>query len=82
MLLQFPEQAKVFDYDSIPCPVCHDEHNHLGIPEKVLGYDSGEAWDGRGDMIRIPMECEQGCRWSICLGFHKGNVWGYYEVAE
>lgn len=61
------------------CPICKYEYNHIGEVEKHHGKDSYQAWEGRGDLIKIFMECENGHRWNLCLGFHKGNTYIFCE---
>jgi len=65
------------------CPVCGDYYVHIGgEPVRTLS-DSYEAWDGRGEAVRIPMYCEQGHRWHVRFGFHKGCMWhGIENVYE
>ena len=46
-----------------------------GNPEvKGLANDYSGGWTGRGELIVIPFEGECGHRWSLCIGFHKGEV--------
>ena len=55
------------------CPVCGFEYVHL--EEVVLKKsDDYTAWEGRGDALRIPVWCENGHRWILRFGFHKGTV--------
>lgn len=49
--------------------------NHPGKPVVVAGNDEYAAgWNGRGDLIVIPMACENGHGYEVCLGFHKGGA--------
>lgn len=60
------------------CPVCGYDYVHLGIPQLVDGYDGYHADKRvRGDVIRINGTCEDGCKFTLKLGFHKGwtKVW-------
>lgn len=60
----------------IHCPYCDLEFNHTGTFRKELGKDDYQAsWWGRGDLIVIPMQCENGHMWELCVGFHKGQLY-------
>ncbi len=52
------------------CPVCGGNNNHVREPEPLSGHDD---WHGSGGGVRVPMWCECGHNWSVCLGFHKGE---------
>lgn len=54
------------------CPVCGYEFVHFEDPN-IQYSDNCEAWEGRGDAIRIPMWCESGHKWELRVGFHKGE---------
>lgn len=57
----------------ILCPVCRFEYCHIGeVTEQVS--DNYEAWQGRGEAVRIHMSCENGHHWTLRLGFHKGHT--------
>ena len=64
-------------YD-IKCPVCDFNYVHVDKPEHYMN-DDYRAWTGRGELIRIPFSCEQGHAFSLCFGFHKGNVISFWE---
>jgi len=49
---------------------------HTNI-ERVRGKDNYEAWEGRGDLIRIPFNCEEGHSWDLCFGEHKGMTFAF-----
>lgn len=56
------------------CPVCGYDYNHAGAPEVIPGNDNYDSRLGpRGDVIRIPVECENHHKWEILIGQHKGN---------
>jgi hypothetical protein len=58
------------------CPVCEFEYVHPDVPFELLSRDEyGGAWDGRGHAVGIPMWCENGHRWTLCLGVHKGYTY-------
>jgi len=58
----------------LKCPGCSQEYVHFGVPMFVRSYDKGNAWAGRGNAIEIPMWCENHCRWTLVIGFHKGGT--------
>lgn len=59
----------------IICPVCNYDYVHFEEPiYKASNDTSGVAWDGRGDVIKIPMWCERDHKWELTIGFHKGNT--------
>lgn len=64
----------------IICPFCVTEklpayHNvHFKTPVYVNGMDAYMAWEGRGDLLVIPLYCESGHNWEVCLGHHKGET--------
>ena len=65
----------------VMCPVCRFEYVHMSrrrqIIEHVRGKDNYEAWEGRGDLIRIPFNCEEGHSWDLCFGEHKGMTFAF-----
>jgi hypothetical protein len=63
------------------CPVCHFDCIHEGAPYVVPGHDNYEAgWDGRGDLVVVPMEGECGSRFDLCFGFHKGQLMSFVRL--
>jgi hypothetical protein len=64
--------------------VCGYDYNHQDDPPRlVAGLDSYKAgWGGRGDLLEIPFDCENGCKWFLCLGFHKGKMAIFCKGAE
>lgn len=64
----------------IKCPVCRFEYVHFADAQNVDGEDSGKAWRGRGDAIKIPMYCESGHHWTLRIGFHKG--WSFMGIED
>jgi hypothetical protein len=64
----------------VTCPKCGIEYNHFGTPYIVNGNDRYDAWEGRGDLISIPVECESFHKWEICFGFHKGYNYCFTKI--
>ncbi|MBW2431184.1 MAG: hypothetical protein JRF56_19680 [Deltaproteobacteria bacterium] len=64
------------------CPLCGDKYTHLKFPKVIFGKDNYEAWEGRGDLIIIPVECECGSKWELCLGYHKGYNLLFSRIVE
>lgn len=57
----------------IVCPVCGFEYNHFKGFLNVAGNDNYEAWSGgKGDLQSLSFYCENGHKWELCIGFHKG----------
>lgn len=58
------------------CPVCRFEYNHVDGHAFFEGNDNWEAaYDGhtgKGDLHVLQMSCESGHTWDLCVGFHKG----------
>lgn len=73
-------------YQTLGCPKCRFSYNRaMGTSEKQSNdnYDAqGDGWRGRGDLLAIHMECENGHTWDICIGFHKGNSVIFVRVGE
>jgi hypothetical protein len=64
----------------LKCPVCGFDYNHFQNASYVHSNDkSGSAWMGRGDLIRLTFRAECGHHWSLCLGYHKGQIFVYAE---
>lgn len=69
----------------IKCPICAFEYQSAGTPVVEPGNDAYEAsWEGRGDLLIIPFLCEDGHKWELCFGFHKGmtGVFVRYEEGQ
>jgi hypothetical protein len=61
----------------IVCPHrnCDCGNVHFTSVDLRDGDDDYKAgWEGRGDLIVIPMWCEGGHEWELCFGFHKGTT--------
>lgn len=69
------------EWEKLVCPVCGFEYvAFVGRPQFISGNDNYEAlWPGRGDLIIIPFECEEGHRFSIKIGVHKGITYTRIE---
>jgi len=68
-------------YKRLQCPLCRDTYQHTGHQQTILGNDNYEAgWEGRGDLLVVPLEGECGHLWEICLGFHKGETFVFVRV--
>jgi len=71
------------DKDKLKCPICGFDYVHFdGEPRLDSGNDNGEAWAGRGDAVRIPLYCEEGHRWNVFYGFHKGQMYTAIEIVN
>lgn len=66
----------------INCPVCGYDFNHIAETEIRHGKDSYQAWQGRGDLVKIFIEGECGHKWNLCLGSHKGQIFIFCEHDE
>lgn len=68
------------DWDTqISCPICGFDYVHFTQPV-FCSSDNYGAWSGRGSAIKIPMSCENNCRWIAVMGFHKGNT--FLEIED
>jgi hypothetical protein len=62
-------------FDEFSCPFCGFKQVWFEDAFIVDGKDrQGTAWVGRGDLVTIPMNCEGGCKFDFCIGFHKGDL--------
>jgi len=67
----------------LKCPECGHNNQHLLQPHFVSGNDNYEAgWNGRGDLVIVPIESECGSNWEICLGFHKGTTSSFVRLGR
>lgn len=55
------------------CPKCDFDYVHFEKPIYKDGSDDYIAWEGRGEAVEIKCWCENGHKWTMRLGFHKGN---------
>lgn len=75
------------DTATILCPVCGYNYTHIeSKPIFINGKDGYHAAPSmvRGDVVAIPMSCEDGHKFLMCLGFHKGQtfIWGVEHGGE
>lgn len=70
-------------YKRLQCPLCRDTYQHTDTPQTIAGNDNYAAgWEGRGDLLMIPIEGECGHLWEICFGFHKGETFVFVRVGS
>lgn len=67
---------------TLTCPVCQHEYNHLDTPRLVEGHDDYKAWEGRGDLVVVPIKGECGSLFEIHFGFHKGQIAVFARVVK
>lgn len=78
---EYPVKLTEFDQitSDISCPVCgFDNVHHNSVAFPLASNDDYRARQRvRGDVIVIPAHCEEGCKFNILLGFHKGflRIW-------
>jgi hypothetical protein len=59
----------------LTCPQCGSLEQLTGTPFELDSSDSyGAGWDGRGNLLIVPIEGECGHKWDFCFGFHKGQT--------
>lgn len=62
--------------DMLACPICKDHYVHFEKPKYIFSRDEWRgAWDGRGNAIKIKLNCENGHEWVLRLGHHKGQTY-------
>jgi uncharacterized Zn ribbon protein len=55
------------------CPIC--KTTYVDFEKSIFSCsEDWSNWDGRGQAIKIPMECENGHNWIFQIGFHKGET--------
>lgn len=76
-----PTESPWASLSRIVCPVCGHENVHFGEPKYAPEREASEwmkpkyansPWPGRGHHFTLAMSCEDGCRWDLVFGFHKG----------
>jgi len=66
----------------IICPACGSDYVHLSATSKtIIGNDNYEARPGlvRGSVMLIEGGCEEGHRFNVAFGFHKGVTFTWFE---
>lgn len=66
--------------EQLTCPICNFNYVHFNEPKFIDGKDDYKAWQGRGQAIRIDFWCESGHKWTLRIGFHKGQ--SYLKIEE
>lgn len=75
-----PQMLYICDFETyrlgemICCPICNCDYVNFAKPKECNGEDNYKAWNGRGNAIKIYMQCESGCSWTLVMGFHKGQT--------
>jgi hypothetical protein len=54
----------------LECPVCGCVNSHLESPSLMTG---DQNWGGCGELAITPLDSECGCKWELCIGYHKGE---------
>jgi len=71
---------------NLNCPVCGDNFQHVGKdvgePRLIDGQNAYAAWDGKGDLVVVPVVGECGHKWELCFGFHKGNTAAFARTLD
>lgn len=71
------------DLQTVKCPTCGFTYNQVVAIRTVPGHDDYKAgWPGRGDLTVIELAGECGSRWTLCLGFHKGQTGIFVHVIQ
>jgi hypothetical protein len=65
--------------EQLICPSCQFDYVHLVGVRTIATGDNYEAGFVRGHAIRIHFFCENGCHFSMDVGFHKGGT--FFRVA-
>jgi len=65
----------------VRCPVCNEDYNHVDRAVFTDGKDSWDApWWGRGNLLTVIFDCEQGHKWELCFGNHKGHLYQFTKT--
>lgn len=67
---------------TVHCPICGHDYTHAAEPLVLDSEDRYLAWAGRGDCIKIPFEGECGHRFVLCIGYHKGKNYAFWETSS
>lgn len=61
-------------FETLLCPACGNNYNHIGSTYTLDGNDNYESATGyRGDALITNMRCENGHNWELVIAFHKGH---------
>ena len=66
------------DETTLKCPVCGYDYNHVAEPV-IQPTDDYDFWAGRGTLVSLPFWCENGHKYLLCFGFHKGNITTFWK---
>jgi hypothetical protein len=69
--------------DQLACPTCEIQYGLMGDPERLSYKDGGAAkWSGYGDLVVLPVRCDEGHEWELCIGFHKGTLTTFQRARQ
>ena len=63
-------------------PFNNSDYVHFSSFEHIEGQDDYKAWSGRGDAYKLHFYDEDGGSFSLCFGFHKGNMSAWVEKGD
>lgn len=67
------------DVAAVVNPFNKADYVHFSGFEHIDGQDDYKAWYGRGDAYKLRFYDEAGGSFSLCFGFHKGNMYAWVE---
>lgn len=67
------------DVAAVVNPFNNSDYVHFSGFEHIDGQDDYKAWQGRGDAYKLHFYDEAGGSFSLCFGFHKGNMCAWVE---
>lgn len=68
------------DVAAVVNPFNKADYVHFAGFEHIDSKDEwGGAWYGRGDAYKLHFDDEAGGSFSLCFGFHKGNMYAWVE---
>ncbi len=68
------QDGKFTEGELIKCFVCGFNCVRVTGPEYKEGQDNYQAWAGRGDCLDVAFRCENGHRFILRFGVHKGET--------
>lgn len=70
------------EHEQFRCPVCDFEYVHWAEPLVIDSHDDYKARPGfvRGNVLVVPMWCENGDEFALEIGFHKGGTFVRWVV--